>query len=343
MASPPTFHSFSRLPCEIRLQIWEAACFPSSRHHRGLHYIDIKYWRMKESTCRNWVIPLQEQGFGCQIDRSAYIWDGGLWKTCKESREVIKRHLHVDDWLRIQEDPSREYRLLYRCKGDWVGAEEAVPPGKITALKCEDERDIVVHPARDVFYIKASDWNPEENLYTPTIVSVPFIRSEAVWCTLYIQNIAFEFDSNWISPFPESIFCLRKESSPRGLLATMLLDICRDYRCSTSNLWLIDKSARWVRRPREDLMTVYRDWDDEYVEVGCDVTDFILDLGHWGDRALDLFGRVDDSHWTTAVPHRKPFEVAKSVRLVRRRNEVTEFTDVDDNSADWTARNRISQ
>lgn len=93
-----TFHPFSRLLTELRLKIWEAACFPSQQHHKALHYFKLldvddystKVCQMKYETqdpdsdhCSNSAYP------------SVYIWDAGLWTACKESREVILRHLQL--------------------------------------------------------------------------------------------------------------------------------------------------------------------------------------------------------------------------------------------------------
>ncbi|KAJ4251512.1 hypothetical protein NW762_011499 [Fusarium torreyae] len=343
--APSTFHPFSRLPAELRLQIWEAACFPSSRHHRGLHYIDVSYFQRPEEPKENWVIPLEGQNSGCQSDSSAYLWDGGLWNTCKESREVIKCHTHIDDWLRIHQHLSPKGPLLMTCKGDWDGGEEAVPPGKLTFQKPDENWNLVVYPARDIFCVKTSDLK-KLSMFHPMDLNVSSIRSGKS-STLWVQNIALEFDSSWNSSFPHRIFGSCQEMSDRGLLAEMLLGLCRDYQVLASDLWIIDKTAHWVRNANRDLGTVYHDCDDEYVEVGLydtrsestgegyysDVTSFISNLGEWADRDLDAFGRAYDP-WIRAVPNREPFKVAKSIRLlVRRSNEVSEVTDVEDSCA----------
>ncbi|KAM0541892.1 hypothetical protein ACHAPJ_013038 [Fusarium lateritium] len=343
--APSTFHSFSRLPCELRLQIWEAACFPSSRYHRGLHYIDVNDNQRLEKCREDWVMPPEDQNPGGQANRSAYIWDEGLWTTCKESREVIKRHSRIEDWLRIQVDPGCKDPLRTSCEGDWVGGREAVPPGKVTIQRSDETSNLLVYPARDMFCIKTSDWCKGTYFYMD--ICVPFIRSEL--SELLVQNIALEFDSSWNSPFPTTMFQLSREDSARGPLAKMLLEVCLNPHRSLSNIWIIDKTTHWVKTGEHDLRTVYHDCDDEYVEVGwfdtrsettereCygDVTKFMIKLGEWADGYMDDLGRINGVlFFTRALPLGEQFEVAKAVRLlVRRSNELSEVTDVDNTCA----------
>ncbi|KAF5630289.1 hypothetical protein F52700_7311 [Fusarium sp. NRRL 52700] len=98
--SSATFHPFSRLPTELQLQIWKEACalpvIPGrdSFEQRGVHYVNVDTVKVdgrdrlalrvldkKEGSSGNESIP--------NNNRSAYMWDGGLWWACKLSRESI--------------------------------------------------------------------------------------------------------------------------------------------------------------------------------------------------------------------------------------------------------------
>jgi hypothetical protein len=72
---------------ELRLQIWEAACLPSTSSCPGLHYINVKLGKAV-------IWDLDSTG---RPNRSAYMIDGGLWRAVKESREVITKRCLLDD------------------------------------------------------------------------------------------------------------------------------------------------------------------------------------------------------------------------------------------------------
>ncbi|KAF5254868.1 hypothetical protein FANTH_364 [Fusarium anthophilum] len=72
--SPDTFHPFPNLPVEIRLQIWEDACFDWGCGRFGLHYIQLNE------------------------NRSAFLWHAGLWTACKESRDIVGKHWSSQGW-----------------------------------------------------------------------------------------------------------------------------------------------------------------------------------------------------------------------------------------------------
>ncbi|KAF4966972.1 hypothetical protein FSARC_5411 [Fusarium sarcochroum] len=350
-----TFHPFAKLPLELRLQIWEAACLPSSKHHRGLHYMDIEAEELENRGAMivlrcDWSSPPEKRDPISLSNRSAYLWDGGLWRACKESRKVIVHHSHVNDWFRIQRICEDEHKWLGDQNGDWIGGDEAVPPSELIIQEDGEEWHLMVYPVRDVFCISASDWASLPSLEHLTI-QVPFVGYDGDIYSFPAKNLALEFDSSWNLNWDfghDDLWDLREEESPRGLLANMLADVARDPDF-LPKLWLIDKSARWIARPGQDLSTVYHDCDSEYVEISCKdtrsgttkyasrgaVTEFMEKLGRVCDWEYNneyrqascccpCLGYLDD-----------PFEVEKYVRiLVRRDNEVGEFTNEDDNSVD---------
>ncbi|KAF4457240.1 hypothetical protein F53441_804 [Fusarium austroafricanum] len=276
----PSFHPFPLLPPELRAKIWEAACLPRTGTQRGLHYVDVD--RVKPLECDddcedffgnmegyNPIIELEYEGEGYvtlralktnqQDMRSAYMWDVGLWMACKESRNVIKKHLDLDGWVAFRNDPDR------------FGLYEEDFPSAIVPHK--DEKGcpmIMVTPNNDIFCINTSDLRSlpsfQMKLYAPFLSTRKFTPM-AAW------NMALEYDPSWNTSFPRNLGRLKNEKSARGLLANWLEGFLDDFR-SAPTFWLIDKNVSWVTRPGLDLgrATVYRDCDGDYVEVHWDDT-----------------------------------------------------------------------
>ena len=84
-----SFHKFSELPTELRLQIWETACSQiiTAYYYCGLQYVDIYHHQAIVPT----QVSLEKK------NRSAYMFDTGLWKACKESKEVITKHTYLTE------------------------------------------------------------------------------------------------------------------------------------------------------------------------------------------------------------------------------------------------------
>ncbi|CAG7565206.1 unnamed protein product [Fusarium equiseti] len=87
--------SFPNLPPEIRLMIWKAVCIPFDKKD-GVRYIDID---MVE----------EDHGNG----GSLYTRDMGLWNACKESRDVITAHYHLDLWRLAQTEPLNSTEMQH--------------------------------------------------------------------------------------------------------------------------------------------------------------------------------------------------------------------------------------
>ncbi|ENH71930.1 hypothetical protein FOC1_g10002123 [Fusarium oxysporum f. sp. cubense race 1] len=100
---PPAFRYFKRLPIELRLKIWEAACLPSTDADHGLHYVTLDV--VEEALKR----PCEKSSEATNPNKSAYLWDAGLWLACKESRSVIAKHLDFEGWLAFREQPIEDY------------------------------------------------------------------------------------------------------------------------------------------------------------------------------------------------------------------------------------------
>lgn len=110
-----TFHYFSALPCELRLQIWELSVRPTQPNMVGIHYVSMTERPKEDNKAVNAVPRI---GYGDARNRSAYMWDAGLWATCRESRKVAMKAFKMGSWeARIRQIESMKKR------GEWVWGE----------------------------------------------------------------------------------------------------------------------------------------------------------------------------------------------------------------------------
>jgi hypothetical protein len=256
-----SFHPFPKLPPELRLKIWKSACFPFTPSEHGLHYVDLVSLTDNElpEDERVYGTPMEviallpdlqtspkPQEFVGRANRSAYMWDAGLWNACRESRGVIAAHFRLH--ISRRQKPSLPICLFLRNK------EPAAP--------------LMVMPTRDIFCIK--------NLGLPSLPS----SLEAARLNLlglfgqrtvirHSFNLALEFDSSWNDEFPSDWYELKRENSPRGLF-TVWLKSCREGRGDAPCIYLLNKAAR--RGPNWEVNgdTVFHDCDGAYVTVEDD-------------------------------------------------------------------------
>ncbi|KAM0541893.1 hypothetical protein ACHAPJ_013039 [Fusarium lateritium] len=353
------------MPPELRLQIWQDACLPSSQHRRGLHYMDVEVdkhenrgWSCVTALRCDWTSPPEKRDSIGRNNRSAYLWDAGLWRACKESREVILRHSHINDWIRIEKPCGiRSTRYVSQRKKNWIGGEEAVPPGVLTLREGDEEWHLMVYPERDMFCVS-------ESVCATLLCSVNtfFLHFSFVDCYGDVhyfdgKNLALEFDPSWNLDWnfdyqDHDIVKLRCEDSFRGFLANRLAEVADDIDfTSVPRLWLIDKNTQWIARPGRNLSTVYHDCDGEYVEIDWRdtrsdtrksasrgaVADFIEKLGDLCDDGY----REDVCHAGDMSPcygcyYCDRFSVEEAVRLlVRQDNEVKDFRNDEDSMGDY--------
>ncbi|TXB96642.1 hypothetical protein FocTR4_00011632 [Fusarium oxysporum f. sp. cubense] len=191
------------------------------------------------------------------------VYNGGLWRACEESREVILKHAHIDDWLRAQEQYFIKYRSGEEYQADLPGGEEAVHLALLTIAEGDQEWHLVAYPARDL---------------------ISTALKYGVSCI--IKDFAIEFDQSWSINRPGNIYGLSEENSARGYLEKLLFDRAHHRNFDgLENIWLIDKGAMWSRHPHQyyctsdveglqeaptpehEIVAVYRGCDAEYVEV----------------------------------------------------------------------------
>ncbi|KAF9766715.1 hypothetical protein IL306_000839 [Fusarium sp. DS 682] len=349
--STPTFNLFPKLPTELQLKIWKAACLPCTDTDRGIHYVTVDVveeddedeeefencvrfdenlegynsefevesddtgYATLRALKRTWEKPTTSRQGVKSLNKSAYLWDSGLWLACKESRHVITNHLDLSEWIKLRGQPYDINQL------GWY--DKSFPSTVVPCRKNEKWRPVVI-PARDIFCIDTFKLKALSRSLCGMKLLAPFLGTKK-FTILEQWNIAFKFDIRWNNAFPYSMNRLKRENSPRGLLANWV-DIFRDD-IPAPNLWIIDDNARWVARPGQEFETVYRDCDGNYVEVDWVTTrsgttsgevaavyDFMISFRAVCDGMYDLMG-------IGLSP--VPFELWDHIRLlVRRENEL---------------------
>ncbi|RSL39552.1 hypothetical protein CEP53_013976 [Fusarium sp. AF-6] len=352
--TPSIFHPFSRLPTELRLQIWENACLPSQQQSCGLHYFTLNDDKKLVSSGWNRITSSELQALASQANRSAYLWHGGLWTACKESRAVVMKHSRLKEWEDLLERAQREDKraesheretgrartppLRMHTMSDWVVGDEGAPPGMIVMREGHEEWYFIVYPTRDIFCVTAENWESvlQSRPYWDDYHYLPVPGYDLF--SLHVENIAFEFDPSWNHALPDDIFDLMMENSARGLLARMVEEMVSLYALRF-NIWLVDKTARWLAQPDQFVGPVFHDCDDEYVQIGfydteynpdkepdgSPITYFIRKFGCLGDFYYRDIERGPRSPGLDYVLDGPNFWAESSIRLlVRRDNQVVE-------------------
>lgn len=329
-----TFHPFARLPVELRLHIWETACFASTPSERCVQYVTAKNRRVISMPC-HWHrthegTPLEED------NKSAYLIDGGLWRACKESRGVIARQSHYYDWLRIQNEAIRTRQYFSTFSADWDGGEDDVHPGLIETCEVEEECRMLVSPARDIFCIEADSWTAlQHDEDDKSELEMSFTTSKlynkgkipSLWDPLCVSNIALEFDRSWFGTFgndmPDYMDDVRFENSTRGYFGYLLYKHAKQT-LAFQNLWIIDRNIKWFDEHSQDHDTIYRDYDTDYVEIKWSAV-IHLESDEIRANSADFMYRVE--HWLqeywgdyTTLENPEPKDIFRL--LVRRDNKV---------------------
>ncbi|KAG8665377.1 hypothetical protein FPOAC2_10452 [Fusarium poae] len=325
------FHPFVRLPAELRLQIWQAACFRPSPSDRRIQYVTAQDEETVVPLPCNWHQSRQgisRQGISSgDKNRSAYLIDGGLWKACKESRDVIAQYSHFHDWVRILKQACVNYDNFEYYPADWAGGEKSSRPAIIKTCEGEEECCMLVYPAIDIFCIQVDEQYTRERSQSGPELEMSLIRDnkqieDIFMAEVTLQNIALEFDGSWLVDIPASISSPTDTNPTREYFRYLLLKHC-EYRHGIDALWIIDKETKWFDKDFRHHDTVYWDCDTEYVEVDwhhvvtycnggrwCSASGFMWRIKDW----LEDFSDVYDSD------EPRPKDMFRL--LVRRDNEM---------------------
>ncbi|KAM0398833.1 hypothetical protein ACHAPZ_007798 [Fusarium culmorum] len=227
------------------MKIWKASCLPRSEHDHGIQHVtadvvqenwdgdydeivvcdehleyfeddfDVETDEMGYVTLRalkrDTKLPVNFQTTTDQSKKSAYLWDHGLWMACRESRAAITEYLKIDSWLRHY-TADQEHLLLSLPWYDYNFPSTLVPHKKDAPWRP------IVLPRSDIFCITPSTvrYLPR-SLYNMHLLA-PFLGRRN-FTIIQQWNIALKFDRSWLIGFPDNIYQLRQENSPRGLLA----------------------------------------------------------------------------------------------------------------------------
>ncbi|UZP45179.1 hypothetical protein NXS19_012991 [Fusarium pseudograminearum] len=253
--STTSFHTFPNLPVELRLQIWEEAFDTPQLRQQGIHYVDI--YTQHERPLSPALVAFHP-GYENDTFGSACLMNRGLWKACRESREVITKK------SKKSKSPAKTPMQVSRTDGR--------PDGY-----CR------VNGWKDIFCIRTSRCNVGQ--YVSTVMQMRIQGIDSKGWEFPVKNIAFEFDPTWLIDIPATDTDMTDEDSPRGLF------LCFLQARQTPNIWLIDRETAWSSGECADCAVstpLFVDGTDYYVEGRHDA----LCLEHDVDersRALTTF------------------------------------------------------
>ncbi|RBR05084.1 hypothetical protein FVER53590_12870 [Fusarium verticillioides] len=188
---PATFHGFPRLPIEVQLQKWKEACILSvipgydSYKQAGLYFVNVdtvKSGREDRLALRalGHYQGLNGDEKAPNSNRSAYMWDGGLWGAFKLSREVITEKIY-SMWLRLP-----DYHQ------DYLGR-----PVTLTSRNADERLGYMVFPQRDMFFFRTTNWKSLPQHFEDCKASIPFFDPLSS-SMVSVSTLATEVDSSWI-------------------------------------------------------------------------------------------------------------------------------------------------
>ncbi|KAF5529388.1 hypothetical protein FNAPI_13891 [Fusarium napiforme] len=241
-----SFHLFPRLPLELRLQIWDAACLSYiyyDRHKARMHYIDVE-----PSSDSNTLLAYHRSTVDVAegVDKSGCLIHA-LWSACSESREAVSRY-----WR------NYPYGNL------------SLPPARLSMHANEGVWDAPVCPTRDIFCIKAKSWRwkAADGTNKPWRVANLHL-SPAGSKNVYIKRIGFEFDPTWNIDLPGNYDELASENSARGCFSRFFYRAFFKY-ATEPEVYLIEKTGQWtcyLPKGHFSQSSFCQDYDTDYALV----------------------------------------------------------------------------
>ncbi|CAJ0552328.1 Ff.00g063070.m01.CDS01 [Fusarium sp. VM40] len=286
----PTFHPFPKLPVEIRLSIWKYACFPRSQVDHGIQYVTVNivdedideddlvvFDDNLEGYDDELAVESDEDGYItltapkfpfdkpaelCRPNPSACLWEAGLLTACRESRLAVAEYHNLKGWREFREQPMNTTQT-----NEWY---DQAYPSTLVPHKGDKKWCPMVVPHFDIFCIDTSCIrNLPKSLYSMKLLT-PFLSTRA-FTIRENWNIALKYDSSWNTKLRPQDYRLKRENTPRGLLANWL-DRFKDEIYPKPSLWIIDDSVSWVAKGEQTYTPVYRDCDGEYVQIDWEDT-----------------------------------------------------------------------
>ncbi|KAL7785860.1 hypothetical protein V8C37DRAFT_405643 [Trichoderma ceciliae] len=255
-----TFHSFLRLPTEIRRMIWGLA---ARDFQRGAHFLTALGIPEENKELEATAIFDYGSVFGCSLaapkakdipnsvhhwtdgNPSAYIQDAGMWTACWESRAIMKqRYEKLGDGV---VKPS-----------DWFT--HPFSGSRFTHKK--EEWKFKICPSQDLFCIQPLNTQPPWCMMP--FFELPKSLHSGSWGQF--ANVGLEYDPAWMNasgPVDQSLY---KEDSLRGCCIRMLWAVAERCGPDGFKFWLIDRNIRKRDRPCKVYMPDY-DSDNETEET----------------------------------------------------------------------------
>lgn len=277
------FHVFPKLPPELRIKIWKTACLPRTPTEHGIHYVFVNRVRdseeIEDCVTLNDNLDGYDDEFDVENDETAYVtlralkrerpeprghasgylYDAGLWAACKESRVAITEYLEIKGWEALQQSGPRDM-----LSPGWYSKRDF--PSTLKPFKQDETWRPIVAPRQDIFCIPDTRrvmQSLPKSLYSMKLLA-PFMGTRR-FTIVEDWSIAFKFRHTWNHKFPDDVEKLKQENTPRGLLANWF-ERFYDEILPEPSLYVIDDTGSWVE-PCDWMPTIYRDCDNEYVEV----------------------------------------------------------------------------
>ncbi|KAH7183163.1 uncharacterized protein B0J16DRAFT_401371 [Fusarium flagelliforme] len=245
-----TFHPFPNLPFEVRLLIWEAACLEHCPRRRGIHYVADVSNGVMSPLSYNWDESKPK-------NRSMYLWDAGLWTTCRESREVVFKQ-----WRKLP-TPTNDHEKGLCCSEEennliryhsWSEEKDDDDWGFLmlsSRIHHEHWRQIV-DLYRDIFCITTDDWEFPD-------------RHGWAW-GFRPENMAVEFNPSWNEALAEQPWDSPDENLSGSLNFVIELLYHKVSERIDYKTKIIDRHAKWASR-YPPIGPTFHGCDGEYIEI----------------------------------------------------------------------------
>ncbi|CAH0029091.1 unnamed protein product [Clonostachys rhizophaga] len=301
-----SFHLFPDLPYELREKIWQQAIRPSAKNCSGIQHFSIRHSNMNlESTASkpklipsSRGVPRCDKGTafaaeipgteGAQANRSAYMWDAGLWTACWESRQIILRHWEMKKWQEKRRCFLSEKRGFWYREAEWRENQDfciTINAPSLTINDGGEEWQLMVRPYDDAFYfdpksLKDALKQPISNGHWDELVDImqdlPF--SGLDYGCQPVQHLIFDFDPNWLNNLPRYHANVDRGSPQEFIIDLLWLLAGRRTEERVFHIWLIDRSRRQSSITNGDEVLpadsagkearVFYNCDEEFVDLG---------------------------------------------------------------------------
>jgi hypothetical protein len=318
--TPETFHPFSRLPKELRDEIWALAIRPDGP---AAHFFTIfdsskdDEWAELSQLAIRYPLagrcslaapecvldgPAPRQFSWVRGNRSAYWMDSGLWTACAESRDAILRRFKVAQ--RDREEAAADLETFRETHPD--------APARVSVTSDGERRCCLTHPRTDLFFLRP--FNATTAVWECLYYRVPIFNPEGTW-TPCVGHVGIDYDPDWPRQMSDPS-SWASWASP-GTIG-FAIRAATDGLSWAENLWFVDYRIR--RSPRGVLSTATAGGRRQFHGDGCRFTEVQKGDAGWelnnpdgtevqkgdagweldsadGDGLRDIFDFLKDALW----------------------------------------------